>query len=290
MPVSGKSHAFVWTLAPTGAAVVLLAQLIAASRIGLLPFDRSFAAGADGEWLTLMATVTGLAAITSTLGGLVASRLLSGTPARLGLVMLVAAAGLSSAPYLRRLAADAHDVSLAIGGPANSVTVALAIGLALGAVTATAIRLPDRRPVTAGLLVTAAGIWALAAASTHLAVAVPPLGLPTDQFRTQHMAHLGGWFPLPAALWMLIGAASAFAARSRAASRSAVLISGVLGAFLVSLSYFTAWPSEPYGDHITVQSQGLAYATMLVGGALFGSVPASVGLTPPESRAAQAGP
>ncbi|HYN94275.1 MAG TPA: hypothetical protein VES42_10550 [Pilimelia sp.] len=260
-----------WALSPLAVALALSAQVSTAARVGLLPFDQSFAAGKDGEWLTLLATVTGLAAITSALGGLVAAGLLSGALRRSGGIVVVALAGLAAVPLLRGMAGEARDVSLAIGGPRNSVTIALTIGLALGAATAGTVPASNRRSAAVGLAVTVAALWILAAVGTRTAVGPPPLGLPSDLLRTRNVSGLGGWFPLPALLWAVIGAASALIARHFAAGRGSALLSGVLGAALISLSYFAARPNQPYVDHLTVPNSAPGLTITLVGGALIGA-------------------
>ncbi|MFJ5540755.1 hypothetical protein [Micromonospora chalcea] len=271
MPLAAKPHWIVWLLGPPAVAAILLAQLVIAERTGLLPFDQSFAAGLDGEWLTLSATVTGLAAVTSALGGIVASGLVPGSRARIGIVVLVAAADLTSVPFLRGAAREARDVILAAGGPENSVTVALVVGLGLGAVTAVVVSAGDWRPAAAGLAVTTAALWALVAVSGRTAVGLAPLGLPSDLLRAVNGSGPGGWLPLPAVLWVVIGGASALAARRFTTSRVSLLLSGVLGAVLVCLSYFAAWPGEPYVDHLTVHTSAFSLTMMLVGGAALGA-------------------
>lgn len=272
----------VWVWGPAAVAVALLAQLMAAVRGGLLRFDRSFWAGLDGEWLNLLATITGLAALTSAVGGLVASRLLSGVMKRLGLIALVAAAGLTSLPFLRGRAADARDASLAIGGPETSVTIALAVGLVLGGLTAGVFHARDARALATGLAVTTVAMWVLAAIATRLpvpklgpAVQAPPIGMPSDLFRTGELKWLGGWLPLLPILWAVIGAASALAAKRLAASRATVGLSGTLGAALIALSYFTARPSGEVTGVNSVNSSALGYSVMLIGGALLGATLAS---------------
>ncbi|MEV6370099.1 hypothetical protein AB0L86_24745 [Micromonospora musae] len=288
MPLAGKSRWVVWGLGPLAVAAALLAQLMAATRTGLLPFDQSFGAGKDGDWLTLSATITGLAAVTSALGGLVASGLLSGLLARYAVVVLVAVAGLTSLPFLHGMAGDAREVSLAIGGPENSVTIALIIGLGLGALTAGVISAGNWRPAAVGLAVATAGLWVLVAVSGRTAVGPAPLGLPSDLLRTRNVSQLGGWLPLPAVLWVVIGAAAALAARRFAAGRGSVLLSGVLGSALISLSYFAARPRESYGDHLTVHNSAFGLTIMLVGGALLGA--GIVSLAPvPGARGAYTG-
>ncbi|MEV4812213.1 hypothetical protein [Micromonospora avicenniae] len=271
MPLAGKSGWIVWVLGPLAVAVALLAQLVAAARTGLLAFDQSFGAGKDGDWLTLLATITGLAAITSALSGLVVSGMVSGFLARYGVIVLVAVAGLASLPFLHAMADDARDVGLAIGGPENSVTVALIIGLGLGALTAGVISGSNWKPAAVGLAVTTAGLWMLIAVSGRTAVGPAPLGLPSDLLRTRNVSQLGGWLPLPAVLWVVIGAAAALAARRFTAGRGSVLLSGVLGSALISLSYFAARPGESYGDHLTVHNSAFGLTIMLVGGALLGA-------------------
>ncbi|MER5335518.1 hypothetical protein [Micromonospora sp. NPDC002717] len=282
MSRTGNLRWLVWILGPLAVAVALLAQLMVAVWGDLLRFDRSFWAGLDGEWLNLLATITGLAALTSALGGLVASRLLSGVVRRLGIIALVAAAGLTSVPFLRGRAADARDVSLAIGGPETSVTIALAAGLVLGGLTAGVFHARNGRALATGLAVTIVAVWVLAAVATRLpvpklgpAVQAPPIGMPSDIFRTGELKLLG-WLSILPVPWAVIGAASAIAAKRFAASRATVVLSGVLGAVLVSLSYFTARPSGgPYTAHSTVQNGAYGYALMLIGGALLGATLAS---------------
>ncbi|MBQ1042075.1 MULTISPECIES: hypothetical protein [unclassified Micromonospora] len=272
MPLVAKPQWIAWLLGPSAVAAALLAQFAIATRTGLLPFDQSFAAGLDGEWLTLSATVAGLAAVTSALGGIVASGLVAGSRARLGIVVLVAVAGLTSLPFLRGSAREARDVILAVGGPENSVTVALVVGLGLGALTAGAIiSAGDWRPAAAGLAVTTAALWVLVAISGKTSAGLAPLGLPGDLLRAVNGSGPGWWLPLPAVLWVVIGGASALAARSFTTSRVSLLLSGVLGAVLVCLSYFAAWPGEPYVDHLTVHTSAFSLTRMLVGGALLGT-------------------
>ncbi|WP_141721689.1 hypothetical protein [Micromonospora citrea] len=279
-----KVRRLVWVWGPLVVAVALLAQLMAVVWGGLLPFNQSFSAGGgDGEWLNLLATVTGLAALTSALGGLVASSMLSGVMRRLGVIALVAAAGLTSVPFLRGRAAEARDVSLAIGGPETSVTIALAVGLVLGGLAAGALHTRDGRALATGLAVTIVAVWVLFVVATWLpvpklgpAVQAPPIGIPSDVFRTGELKWLGGWLPLLPFLWVVIGAASAIAAKRFATSRAIVVLSGMLGAVLISLSFFTARPSGgPYIDHGTVQNGAFGYALMLIGGALLGAALAS---------------
>ncbi|WP_435124808.1 hypothetical protein [Micromonospora tulbaghiae] len=292
MSRTGNFRWLVWVLSPLAVAAALMMQFMAAAWGGLLPFDQSFGAGGDGEWLNLLATVTGLATLTSTLGGLVASSLLSGLMRQLGVIALVAAAGLTSLPFLRGKAADARDVSLAIGGPETSVTIALATGLVVGGLTAGAFHARNGRALATGLAVTTVAVWVLAVVGTRVpvpglgpAVGAPPIGMPSDLLRTGRL-ELGGWLPLLPVLWAVIGAASALAAKRFAASRATLLLSGVLGAVLISLSYFTARPSGgPYLDHMTVQNGASGYAVMLTGGALLGAALASrvpVWGTPPR--------
>lgn len=277
MSLTQKSRSVIWVLGPIAVAAALLVQVAVAARIGLLPFDQSFAAGRDGEWLTLLATITGLAGVTSALGGLTTSGLLrGGLMMRVLAIGLAAVAGLSAVPFLHRLAGEARDVELAAGGPRNSVTAALIIGLGMGALAAAVISAFDWRAVGAGLAVTLAGLWVLAVVSTSVAVGVPPLGLPNDLLRTSNALHTGGWFPLPAVPWIAIGAASALTARRFTAARSTALLSGIIGALIVSLSYFTARPKYPYLDHTTVQSSAIAFTITLVGGALVGTILASL--------------
>ncbi|MBQ0907058.1 hypothetical protein [Micromonospora sp. U21] len=274
---------FVWAWGSLAVAVALLAQLMAAVWGGLLPFNQSFAAGGDGEWLNLLATITGLAALTSALGGLVASNLLSGVMRRLGVIALVAAAGLTSVPFLHGRAADARNVSLAMGGPETSVTIALAVGLVLGGLAAGVFHARDGWALSIGLAVTTVAVWLLFVVAIRLpvpklgpATEAPPIGMPSDVFRTNESLWLGGWLPLLPISWVVIGAASAIAAKRFAASQATVVLSGVLGAVLISLSYFAARPSGgPYIDHTTVQNGAFGWALMIIGGAVLGAALAS---------------
>ena len=152
------------------------------------------------------------------------------------------------------------------------MTVALVVGLGLGALAAgVIISAGDWRPAAAGLAVTTVALWVLVAVSGRTAVGLAPLGLPSDLLRAVNGSGPGGWLPLPAVLWVVIGGASALAARRFTTSRVSLLLSGVLGAVLVCLSYFAAWPGEPYVDHLTVHTSAFGLTMMLVGGALLGA-------------------
>jgi hypothetical protein len=164
------------------------------------------------------------------------------------------------------MAAQARDVGLARGGPVHSVTFALAAGLALGGIAAWVVAVHDWRALATGLAVTVAALWGIGAVGVRVAMGLPPLGLPSDLLQTRNMP----W--LAPCLWLVIGGVSALIARRFSASRATVLLSGVLGAVLTSLSFFTARPSEPYFDHLTVQTSALSLAVVLVGAAFLGAV------------------
>lgn len=256
-----------------GVAVLLSAQFAVASRVGLLPFDASFAAGRDGEWLTLLATVAGLSTVTSALGGLVASDLVrTGRLARLVAVSVSAAGGLATLPYLRGLAGRARDVALAVGGPASSVTSALVVGLVLGALAAFVAGPYRPRPVAAGLALTIVGLWVLAGIATKVAVGVPPLGLVDDVYHGVAPPRLA----VTALAWAAIGAVATLGAGRFTAARPVTLWAGVTGAVLVAISYATARPDGTYLDHTTIESGLLTFAIAVVGGALAGSALAAL--------------
>jgi hypothetical protein len=262
---------------PVVVVVGLLVQFWIGARAGLLGAGQSYVAGADGEWLSVLATITGLTAVTAAIGGLLADT----WPTRLAAV----AAGLVAIPYVRHIAGQAQDVSLGIGGPANSATLALACGLVLAAVVVLAVRAGDRRPVAAALAVTLTGLWVMAAVALARS-AWPVLGLIDSLFPVRKQWTAASTV---AAAWLVIGAASAVVAGRLGAARAVAVAAGTLGAVFVSLSYVTARPDAEYLDHWTVNSEAAFLSMLLVGGALAGSLlgAAVPGKRPAAARTAQ---